>query len=209
MHISRQLILATLLYLFHVSHAPSAVAQPKPGTAGWVQDTPHCKAIFRVGHDNSIATVTGWFSRMVCMLNFDGKNLKDASVTAKISVSSLATGSDARDQHLLSQHFLDQEQFPYIKFKSTAIKPGAAGRFKMTGDLEIKGKKKSVTLDCTGPRGPVKGDNEKTRIGFNATTHLNRKDFDVSWNRIVSPGVTMVADDAEITLEMEFIKVEK
>lgn len=189
--------------------APAAVAGPATQSPQWVQDTPHCKAIFRVGHDNSITTVTGWFSRVICMLKFDEKNLKDASVSAKIAVSSLTTGSDARDQHLLSDHFFDQEQHPFIKFKSTAIKVVGPGKFKMSGELEIKGKTKNVILDCTGPRGPLKGDNEKTRIGFNATTHLNRKDFDVSWNRVVSPGVMMVADDVEVMLEMEFIKVAK
>lgn len=175
----------------------------------WVQDTPHCKAIFKVGHDNNITSVTGWFSRVTGTLTYDGKNLKDASVEARILVDSLSTGNEARDQHLLSENFFDQAKFPFIKFKSTSVSPVSAGKFKVTGDLEIKGKKKVVTLECIGPRGPVLGDNNRTRVGFNATTKINRKDFGVSWNREVSPGVFMVADDVDITLELEFIKMEQ
>ncbi len=175
----------------------------------WAHDIPHSKAIFRVGHDNGIAPVTGWFNRMVSFLKYDGKDLKSASVTAIILVDSLNTGDQARDQHLRSEHFFDAAKYPQIGFKSTSIKPITPGKFRMTGDLQIKGKTKSVTLDCIGPKGPLKGDQGIARLGITATTHVNRKDFDMSWNREVSPAVFMVGDDVEITLEMEYVKRER
>lgn len=172
----------------------------------WTHDAAHCKAIFRVGHDSGVGCVTGWFNKMLSSLEFDGKNLATAKVRTTIFTESLTTGSDIRDRHLKTDHFFDVEKYPSMKFRSSSITPVAPGKFKMTGELEIKGRKKTVTFDCVGPKGPVLGDNDQTRIGVIATTKLNRKDFDVAWNREVSPGIFMVGDDVDVTLEMEYLK---
>lgn len=175
----------------------------------WTHDTAHCKAIFKVGHDNNIGMVTGWFNKIISILKYDGKDLSKAKVTATIFTESLNTGTEFRDQHLRSDHFFDVEKFPQMKFRSSSIAPSGAGKFRMTGELEIKGKKKTVTFDCVGPKGPVVGDNGVTRIGVVATTHLKRQDFDFKWNREVSPKVLMVGDDVDIILEMEYLKAAK
>jgi polyisoprenoid-binding protein YceI len=193
-----------LLSAYSWLHLPPAYAQQTK----WTQDNQHSKAIFRVSHDN-IGLVTGWFSRLFSSVRYDGKDLTKASVSATVFVDSLNTGTEFRDQHLKSDHFFDLAKFPDMTFKSTKIVPSGSGKFKMTGDLKIKGKTKSVTFDCVGPKGPVTGDNERVRIGVVASTRLKIKDFDFNWNREVSPGVFMVGDDVEITLEMEFLKAER
>jgi polyisoprenoid-binding protein YceI len=77
----------------------------------------------------------------------------------------------------------------------------------MEGDIEIREIKKHVVLDCTGPVGPVTEDERKIkRLGFTAKTTINRKDFGIKWNREVSKGVFMVADNVDITLEIELMK---
>ena len=197
---------ALLLLLSALFLAASGL--PVKAQSLWLQDNPHSKAMFCVGHDN-IGSVTGWFNNMNSTLKYDGKNLKTAAVSAKIFVSSLNTGFEMRDQHLRSANFFDQQKYPEITFQSTSITPGPANKFKMTGDLTIRGKKKSVTLDCIGPKGPVVGDNEKTRIGIKASTRLNRRDFDFNWTREVSPGVFMVQDDVDVTLELEYVQLGK
>ncbi len=79
----------------------------------------------------------------------------------------------------------------------------------MQGVLEIRGIKKTITLDCEGPVGPIHDEHEQIRMGVQAKTVLDRKDFGIKWNRDLSKGVLMVGDKVEIRLEIEFIKLEK
>lgn len=169
----------------------------------WGLDQAHSKAIFVVIHDG-IAPVTGWFNKVRGTVSYDGKNLQTAKVTAHIDANSLDSGSKMRDFHLRSEHFFDVKQYPDISFVSTTIKPISPGKFQMIGDLTIRNVKKKVTLDCSGPRGPLfDKDHKQYRIGVSAKTKLNKKDFGMVWNREVSKGFFLVADEAEISLEIE------
>ena len=47
-----------------------------------------------------------------------------------------------------------------------------------------------------------------TRAGFDATTTVNRKDFNILWNKTLDQGGTMLGDDVAITLQVEAIKDE-
>lgn len=184
----------------------SAEAIPQRKNKDWMMDQAHCKAIFVCNHDG-LAPVTGWFDRIMGGAKYDGKNLQNAQIFANIETNSLLSGCPPRDFHLKSADFFDVKNFPLMTFQSTAIKPGKPGKFKMEGDLEIKGIKKHVVLDCQGPVGPVMEDDRKIkRLGFTAKTSINRKDFGIKWNREVSKGVFMVDDKVDITLEMELMK---
>jgi polyisoprenoid-binding protein YceI len=55
---------------------------------------------------------------------------------------------DQRDTHLKSADFLDVENHPDVTFKSTSIS-GAKEKFKLTGDLTIRGTTRPITLDVT------------------------------------------------------------
>ena len=43
----------------------------------------------------------------------------------------------------------------------------------------------------------------KTRAGFTATTRINRKDFDVSWNDTLDKGGVVVGDIVNVTIDVE------
>src|SRR5262249_44352902 len=145
----------------------------------WGLEQGHCKAIFVCGHDG-IAPVTGWFTQIMGGVEYDGKNLKTAHCTAYIESKSLNTGLSVRDFHLKSPDFFDVEKYPLIKFESTAIKPVSPGKFKMEGSMEIRGIKKPVVFDCSGPVGPIVEDEKKQkRIGVTAKTSVNRQDFGI------------------------------
>ena len=195
-----------MLLLQFFQTAAFAIPPAQRKNKDWMMDQAHCKVIFVCGHDG-LAPVTGWFDRIMGGAKYDGKNLQNAQVVASIEVDSLDSGCPPRDYHLKSADFFDAKQFPLISFHSTAIKPVKPGKFKMEGDIEIREIKKHVVLDCTGPVGPVREDERKIkRLGFTAKTTINRKDFGIKWNREVSKGVFMVADNVDITLEIELMK---
>ena len=67
-------------------------------------------------------------------INFDGKNLKDASVEVSIDVASIDTDNEKRDGHLRTSDFFMADSFPKITFKSKRVVPGENDKFEIIGD---------------------------------------------------------------------------
>ncbi|TPW02013.1 MAG: hypothetical protein FD129_3264, partial [bacterium] len=44
------------------------------------------------------------------------------------------------------------------------------------------------------------------RGGFEATTSINRKDFNVNWNKVLDNGGLVVSDKVDITIALETVK---
>jgi polyisoprenoid-binding protein YceI len=44
--------------------------------------------------------------------------------------------------------------------------------------------------------------------GFDASTTINRKDFNILWNRTLDQGGTLLGDDVSITVSIEAIRAE-
>lgn len=205
MSIIGQNIKAVLVFL---STALASLSPAYCANERWAFEKTHCKAVFVINHDG-LAPTTGWFNNVFGNIEFDPKDLKAAHVKAYIMTDSLNSGLPMRDLHLRSDDFFDVKKFPEMTFDSTEVKPVAPGKLKVIGNLKIKNITKQVTLDCQGPTGPIHDDHNLTRIGIVGKTTINRKDFGIVWNREVAKGVFMVADTADITLEIEAVKIEK
>lgn len=110
-------------------------------------------------------------------LEFDPANPARASVMVTIPLSSLNTGVPALDEHLRSEDFFEVAKFPTATFRSTKVEQGGKDRLRVTGELDLHGIKKPVTLEVTILK---VGTNPRTTlptVGFEATTTLKRSDF--------------------------------
>jgi polyisoprenoid-binding protein YceI len=77
---------------------------------------------------------------------------------------------------------------------------------KVHGNLTIRGITKPVVL--SGAFGGVTKDAQgKERLGFEASTKINRLDHKVSWNRAVEGGGLMLSDEVEINITIEAVKM--
>jgi polyisoprenoid-binding protein YceI len=74
------------------------------------------------------------------------------------------------------------------------------------GDLTIHGITKKVVFAVEGPTPPGKDPWGNTRIGWSATTKINRKDFGLHWNTALETGGILVGDEVTITLDVEAVK---
>ena len=45
-----------------------------------------------------------------------------------------------------------------------------------------------------------------TSVGFNGTTKINRKDWNLTWNQALETGGFLVGDEIEITIELELVQ---
>jgi polyisoprenoid-binding protein YceI len=171
----------------------------------WTIDGTHSQTSFAVKH-LMVATVRGDFGKTTGTVEYDGKNLAGLKVNATIDVASVNTREPKRDEHLRGTDFFDAAQFPTITFVSKRAEAAGAGKFKLTGDLTMKGVTKEVVLNVEGPTAPVKGSRGETRVGATATTTLNRKDFGITWNRALDGGGVVVSDEVQVTIDLSLMQ---
>jgi polyisoprenoid-binding protein YceI len=112
----------------------------------WEIDGSHSSIHFSVRH-LVIAKVRGQFSRWSGAVDVPDGDFSRASVDIVIDASSIDTGVPDRDGHLKSADFLDVAQFPELTFVSRRVEPAGDDRFRLTGELTIKGVTRLVTLD--------------------------------------------------------------
>ncbi len=171
----------------------------------WVIDKSHSGAFFSVKH-MMVTNVRGEFGSLSGTVRFDGQDVKSVRVEATIDAASINTREPKRDDHLKSEDFFDVANHPTITFKSKSAAPAGEGKFKVVGDLTMRGVTKEVTLEVEGPTAPIQDPRGNTKIGATATTTLNRKDFGVSWNRVLDTGGVVVGDDVKVTIELALAK---
>jgi polyisoprenoid-binding protein YceI len=178
-----------------------------PAAAGddvWTIDTAHSSAQFATKH-MLVSTVRGTLGPVKGTVRWDGKIVKTAQVDATIDVAGLSTQNQKRDDHLRSADFFDAANHPTITFKSKRIDAAGDGRFKLIGDLTIRGNTHEVALDVEGPTPPQKVRNG-LRSGATASGKISRKQFGLLWNNLLETGGAVVGDDVQMTIDVELIK---
>lgn len=173
--------------------------------AQWNLDPAHTAAEFSARH-MMITTVRGGFRNITGTINYDPDNPAAASVEAVIDVNTFtSTGIQQRDDHLRSADFLDIANYPTITFKSTKVEPKGDGKHgKVTGDLTIRGVTRPVTLNVEF-LGQAKDPWGGTRIGFHATTRINREDWGLNWNMALEAGGWLVGKDVTLNVDVEAV----
>lgn len=180
----------------------SSWATPSPLAKGSYKiDLMHSKVGFEVTH-LVISTVEGSFKTFSGSIIVD-KDITKSQVNAEVDINSIDTNVADRDNHLKSADFFDVEKFPKMNFKSTEIK-GNEKSFKMTGDLTIKGITKKVTFDSTY-KGSAKDAYGNTKVAFEAKTVISRKEFGLTWNKMVEAG-PVVGDEITLVLKIQAAK---
>jgi polyisoprenoid-binding protein YceI len=167
----------------------------------WAIDPVHSEVGFSVRHFG-VSKVRGRFDKFEGTI-VTGDDPLASTVTASIDVTSINTNQEQRDAHIRSADFFDVENHPTLTFTSTGIKADG-GEYVLEGDLTIRGNTKPVALELElsgfGPD-PYGGQ----RVGFSATTEINRHDFGVSFNGPIPgvPGGVILGDKVTITLDIE------
>ena len=171
----------------------------------WQIDSAHSSVQFAVRH-MMVATVRGSFGKINGKVRWDPANPSAASVEAQVEAASIDTRGPKRDAHLRSPDFFDAEKFPVMTFRSTSITPAGPGRYKMAGELTIRGVTRPVVFDVEGPAQPVRGMGGELRTGATATARINRKDFGMTWNRVLDTGGVAVGEEVTITVDVALVQ---
>ena len=172
-------------------------------TGTWVIDPAHTSLAFSARHA-MVAKVRGVFTEFDGTFTIDGANPANSSASLTIVASSIDTKVADRDAHLKSPDFLDVEAFPTITFTSTAVAV-QGNDIVVTGDLTIHGVTKSVdvTYELVGISQDPWGN---TKIGFEGSAKISRKDFGLTWNAALETGGVLVGDEIKLNLDVEAAK---
>jgi polyisoprenoid-binding protein YceI len=148
-----------------------------------------------------LETFTGRTEKVSGWINFDPAK-KTGSGKIIVDVASISTGISLRDDHLRSPGWLDSAKFPTLVFQSTSTKSLGSGKYKVTGQITIKGVTKTVSANAT-LRHLVAG--EKTKAaGFEgdvlqvrATFPIKLSDFGI---KISGPATGKVSNTVDVTV---------
>ena len=142
---------------------------------------------------------------------FDEANPSAIQVDASVKATSVDTGNNKRDEDLRSANFFEVEKNPVLSFKSTKVAKAGKNKYKVTGDLTMRGVTKSVVFDAEflgSSAVSVEGQSWGSKAGFAATTVVNRKDWGINWNKTLDNGGVMVDDNVTIILNVEANKAQ-
>jgi polyisoprenoid-binding protein YceI len=160
-------------------------------------DTTHSMIIFRAKH-NGVSYNYGRFNEFTGEIMISADAVTERMVEFEVKAASIDTGNEKRDQHLRSSDFFSAKQFPVITFKGTKVraKEGEEDVLEVTGDLELHGVKKSITVDVE-VTGRAKGKEGESLIGFESTFTIKRSEFGMTY------GMGSVSDDIRLTVSIE------
>jgi len=163
-------------------------------------DAAHSKVTFKVKH-MAISNVYGSFSKYDAIIdyNVESKTLNDLS--ANIDTSSINTANKKRDGHLKSADFFDVKKYPNIDFKLISTNGDEA-----IAELTIKGITKKVIFDYEN-NGTVKDPWGNTKLGLALEAKISRKEFGLTWNKVIEAGSLVVGDKVSITVDIEAKKI--
>ncbi len=173
-----------------------------PSHTTWQIDPATARATFTI-HKRLLfvcrLTITGRFTRVSGAITLDERDLSTARAEVTIDAASIATGNPRRDVHLRTVDFFHVEEHPHLTFTSQRIEvvDRAAGTYRVTGDLTVRGVTRVVTLDAHYTP-PITGAHEPC-LTLRLTAPLNRRAFGIVWD---TP-VMHVADDLTVTVDVE------
>lgn len=196
MHLHRPTA-AALLLGFALSTAASPIRAA--GNVDWTPDLVHSRVEFTVSH-MVVSKVWGHVPiRAMTVVTAPG-SLVPLELDATLDPAHLDTDNHTRDGDLRSETYFDVAQFPKITFASRKIQPKGPMDFLVTGDLTVRNVTKSVTVPVH-VEGAV-SDPDGTRLGYSGKLHVDRRDFGITDNRLMS-GVLFVGYDVDIVLTVE------
>lgn len=171
-------------------------------TAGtWTIDPTHSEVGFTVRH--LMSKVRGQFTSFEGAITI-GESPADSSATATIALSSVDTRNADRDNHLRSSDFFSVEEHASMEFTSTALTINGDD-IVASGDLTIKGVTKAVDLEVEflGVQNDAYGN---TRVGFEASTKISRKEWGISFNIPLDGDKLMIGDTVNVVIAVEAVK---
>ena len=177
----------------------------------WIFEPGHTAATFRARH-MMVTWVRGLFTDIHGWIELEPEHAMETTFEGEVDVTTIWTGEPNRDAHLRSADFFDVDHHPTIRFTGRAVERTGDSHARALADVTIRGTTRPVPLDVAylgqwetpfwvgdENRGAMR------RIGFEATTRINRHDFGVSWQDSLPLGGVVVSNEIDVAIDVEAI----
>lgn len=161
-----------------------------------VAETNHSTIQFSVPISGGITRITGKFNEYSIEVEMAGSDITKARISAVIKVSSINTGSPARDEDLKTADFFEAEKFPEITFVSDRIEK-TGDSYIAHGQFRMRGVTKAIALPFR-----ITGKQTEDVIGFSCRSTIKRSDFGVGTTWKHTTDDNFIGD--EIGVEIDF-----
>ena len=91
----------------------------------------------------------GHFRKFDAQISFDTAKPATAKIAFTVDTGSATLGSPESDAELPKAAWFNVPQFPQASFQSTSVKPLGAGKYQVSGKLNIKGNARDVEVPVT------------------------------------------------------------
>lgn len=138
----------------------------------------------------------GGFKQFSGNIDLVNNTPEESQVAVDIDMKSVFTDADGLTGHLQTGDFFEVEKYPKSSFVSTKIVPDTArgaNNYTVTGDLEMRGQKKSITF-------PAVITINTNEVGVDSEFAINRKDFDIVY---AGKADDLIRDDVVIRLKLK------
>ena len=144
---------------------------------------------FRIHFDGSGAD--GTFDVLHGEVSFHPDNPTVSTFDIEIPVSSINTGNNVKDGHAQNKNWFYADKYPNISFESKEVQSLGGNRYRVTGDLTMRGQTRAIAFDFTF------SENENGGI-LRAEFQINRLDFGIE-----GPFLSfMVSDEFNLSIEV-------
>lgn len=140
----------------------------------------HAFIQFKVSH-LGYSYVLGEFPDFDGVFTYDADNPGTASVKLEIDTTTVDTRHPKRNVHIRGEDFLNVKKFPTAHFVSTGYQPTDADNGSLTGDLNLHGVTKSISIELTRT-GAGKDPWGGYRAGFEGKTSFAMADFGIDYD---------------------------
>ncbi|MEU9658641.1 YceI family protein [Streptomyces chartreusis] len=185
--------------------AAAAVSPDLAALTGEYTIDPAHSTIGFVARHAMVTNVKGKFLDFSGSLHLDGSDPSASTASLDIKMDSIDTGSADRDGHLKSADFFKIEEFPTMTFRSTRAEALGGDDYRITGDLEILGTTKSITIDLEF-NGAAKDPFGNERVGFEGKAEILRSEWGLTWNAALETGGVLVSDKIKLNFDISAIR---
>jgi polyisoprenoid-binding protein YceI len=175
--------------------AANAQAQRAPANGENLAVTPENSKVLFTG-SKVTGKHEGGFKKFSGTIDLVNERPDESSVNVDIETNSVFTDADGLTKHLQTGDFFEVEKHPKASFTSTKIVADpskGANDYTVTGDLELRGVRKSVTFPATIVVTP-------NDVTVTSDFSINRKDFGIVY---AGKADDLIRDDVVIKLDLK------
>ncbi|MGY1497318.1 YceI family protein [Streptomyces sp. QTS52] len=187
------------------SSVATAVAPELAALTGDYTIDPSHTTLGFVARHAMVTNVKGSFQEFEGTLHLDGADPTNSTASLDITMNSIETGSADRDGHLKSADFFRTDEFPTMTFRSTKAESLGGADYRITGDLEILGTTKPISIDLEF-NGAAKDPFGNERVGFEGKAEILRSAWGLTWNAALETGGVLVSDKIKLNFDISAIR---